>query len=122
AWSRRSRNERSSCCSYALERGRLRIHCSRCSHFRPRGQWIRVAETPEQGEPQAEEPVAPPARPSLKRRITRPTFMVELTAGSPVGEYELQEQIGEGAMGTVYSAIHPLIGKRAAVKILKPEM
>jgi hypothetical protein len=40
-------------------------------------------------------------RPSLKRRITRPSFMVDLKEGSPVGEYEVQAQIGEGAMGTV---------------------
>jgi serine/threonine protein kinase len=61
------------------------------------------------------------ARPSL-RRVTRPSFMLELQEGSPVGEYEIQSQIGEGAMGTVYSAIHPLIGKKVAVKVLKPEL
>jgi serine/threonine protein kinase len=62
------------------------------------------------------------SRPSLKRRITRPSFMVELKEGSPVGEYEIQDQIGEGAMGTVYSAIHPLIGKKVAIKVLKAEL
>jgi len=59
---------------------------------------------------------------SLKRRITRPSFMLELVEGSPVGEYEIQTQIGEGAMGTVYSAVHPLIGKKVAIKVLKPEL
>jgi serine/threonine protein kinase len=54
--------------------------------------------------------------------MTRPTFLLDLRAGSPVGEYEIQEQIGEGAMGTVYSAVHPLIGKRVAIKVLKPEL
>ncbi len=58
----------------------------------------------------------------LKRRITRPAFMLDLIEGSPVGEYEVQAQIGEGAMGTVYSAIHPLIGKIVAIKVLKPEL
>jgi len=48
--------------------------------------------------------------------------MLELQEGSPVGEYEIQTQIGEGAMGTVYSAIHPLIGKIVAIKVLKPEL
>ena len=56
------------------------------------------------------------------RRITRPSFLLELIEGSPVGEYEIQAQIGEGAMGTVYSAVHPLIGKKVAVKVLKPEL
>jgi serine/threonine protein kinase len=48
--------------------------------------------------------------------------MVDLKEGSPVGEYEIQDQIGEGAMGTVYSAIHPLIGKKVAIKVLKAEL
>jgi tRNA A-37 threonylcarbamoyl transferase component Bud32 len=48
--------------------------------------------------------------------------MIELKEGTPVGEYEIQEQIGEGAMGTVFSAIHPLIGKTVAVKVLKSEL
>ena len=61
-------------------------------------------------------------RPSLKRRVTRPSFLIDLTAGSPVGEYEVQSQIGEGAMGTVFYAVHPLIGKKAAIKVLKPEL
>jgi serine/threonine protein kinase len=61
-------------------------------------------------------------RPSLKRRITRPSFMIDLEHGSQVGEYEIQEQIGEGAMGTVFSAVHPLIGKRVAIKVLKAEL
>lgn len=39
-----------------------------------------------------------------------------------VGEYELGEQIGEGAMGTVYTGVHPLIGKKVAIKVLKPEL
>ncbi len=62
------------------------------------------------------------SRPSLKRRVTRPSFLIDLTAGSPVGEYEVQSQIGEGAMGTVFYAVHPLIGKKAAIKVLKPEL
>jgi serine/threonine-protein kinase len=61
-------------------------------------------------------------RQSLGRNVARPSFLLDLQEGSPVGEYEIQQQIGEGAMGTVYSAIHPLIGKRVAVKVLKPEL
>jgi serine/threonine protein kinase len=49
-------------------------------------------------------------------------FMLALQEGSPVGEYEIQSQIGEGAMGTVYSAVQPLIGKTVAIKVLKPEL
>ena len=40
--------------------------------------------------------------------------------GTRVGEYEILEPIGEGGMGVVYRAIHPVIKKRVAVKVLKP--
>jgi len=42
----------------------------------------------------------------------------KLTSGTLVGEYQIQERIGEGGMGTVYSAIHPIIGKKVAIKVL----
>jgi serine/threonine protein kinase len=42
----------------------------------------------------------------------------DLVAGSVVGEYRVEKKIGEGGMGAVYSAIHPMIGKRAAIKVI----
>jgi serine/threonine protein kinase len=42
----------------------------------------------------------------------------KLTAGTKVGEYQIQTRIGEGGMGTVYSAVHPIIGKKVAIKVL----
>ncbi|MBI4511822.1 MAG: serine/threonine protein kinase [Deltaproteobacteria bacterium] len=41
--------------------------------------------------------------------------------GKVVGEYEITAILGEGGMGTVYSAVHPVIGKRVAIKVLKAE-
>lgn len=38
-----------------------------------------------------------------------------------VGRYVLETQIGAGGMGQVYTAIDPVIGRRVAVKVLKPE-
>jgi hypothetical protein len=35
-----------------------------------------------------------------------------------VGEYRVLKKIGEGGMGSVYSAIQPVIGKRVAIKVL----
>lgn len=42
-----------------------------------------------------------------------------LHVGAPVGEYEVVKQLGAGAMGDVYEAIHPVIGKRVAIKVMK---
>ncbi|MDB4961116.1 MAG: Protein kinase [Myxococcales bacterium] len=47
---------------------------------------------------------------------------MELQPGDMVGEYRVDQQIGEGGMGKVYSATHPVIAKRAAIKILHPEL
>jgi tRNA A-37 threonylcarbamoyl transferase component Bud32 len=38
-----------------------------------------------------------------------------------LGPWELQELIGEGAMGQVFLAKHTLLGRQAAIKVLRPE-
>jgi serine/threonine-protein kinase len=38
--------------------------------------------------------------------------------GTVVGGYVIDRPIGEGGMGIVYGAVHPVIGKRAAIKVL----
>ena len=45
-----------------------------------------------------------------------------LGPGTEVHGYVIDGELGKGGMGFVYSATHPLIGKRAAIKILKPEV
>src|SRR5688572_9683158 len=45
-----------------------------------------------------------------------------LEIGSVVGEYKIEQLVGEGGMGQVYGAIHPVIGKRAAIKVLRREL
>ena len=39
-----------------------------------------------------------------------------------MGEYRVLRKIGEGGMGSVYSAIQPVIGKRVAIKVLAPHI
>jgi len=46
----------------------------------------------------------------------------ELEDGDVVGEYRIEGKVGSGGMGTVYGAVHPVIGKRAAIKVLRPEL
>src|SRR5438270_13082194 len=46
----------------------------------------------------------------------------ELEPGDDVGGYRIGQVIGQGGMGTVYGAVHALIGKRAAIKVLRREV
>ena len=42
----------------------------------------------------------------------------KLVEGDTVGEYVVRDQLGKGGFGTVYRAVHPLIGKQVAIKVL----
>ncbi len=41
--------------------------------------------------------------------------------GTLVGEYRVEALVAEGGFGTVYRCVHPVIGKSAALKVLKRE-
>ncbi len=45
-----------------------------------------------------------------------------LMPGDPVGEYVVGRRLGAGAMGEVYAGTHPVIGKKVAIKVLRPEL
>jgi eukaryotic-like serine/threonine-protein kinase len=42
----------------------------------------------------------------------------DLAPGTFIGEYKIEAKLGQGGMGSVYAAHHPVIGKRVAVKVL----
>src|SRR5438094_8761049 len=46
----------------------------------------------------------------------------DLPAGAVVGEYSIDCKLGDGGMATVYGATHPLIGKKAAIKVMNPAL
>ena len=46
----------------------------------------------------------------------------DLSPGFVVGEYTVDCKLGDGGMATVYGATHPLIGKKAAVKVIAPAL
>src|SRR5215475_485273 len=46
----------------------------------------------------------------------------DLPPGTVVGEYTIDCKLGDGGMATVYGATHPLIGKKAAIKVMNPAL
>ena len=47
-----------------------------------------------------------------------PSSDPELSQGATVGEYRIEGKLGEGGFGIVFRAVHPLIGKQVAIKVL----
>ena len=39
-----------------------------------------------------------------------------------LGTYTVERELGRGGMGAVYTAVHSLLGRRAAVKVLLGEL
>ena len=65
---------------------------------------------------------APVPTPTNKHSSAPDVDDYDLAPGTALGEYRIEAKIGQGGMGVVYSAVHPLIGKRAAIKILNKEL
>ena len=85
--------------------------CSRCHKDWPDQYWV----CPEDGT------VLTAARTATGQMITTPLGIPreeDLRAGTMIGEYRVEGKLGEGGMATVFSATHPLIGKKVAIKVI----
>lgn len=60
---------------------------------------------------------AGPDRPSWESTVIR-----DIMVGRTIGEYKIKRRVGNGGMGIVYEAIHKDIGRRVAIKVLRPEL
>ncbi len=50
------------------------------------------------------------------------TSLASLGPDSIVGTYRIVKELGRGGMGTVYEAVHTLLPRRAAIKVMHPEL
>ena len=70
-------------------------------------------------------PLGPDSTPHIATgplALAEPEVDEDLPPGSACGEYIVERKIGEGGMGAVYGARHPVIGKRAAIKVIKRDL
>ncbi|MCU1281849.1 MAG: uncharacterized protein JWM53_5395, partial [bacterium] len=85
--------------------------CGRCHKDWPDQYWV----CPEDGT------VLTAARTASGEIIATPLGIPreeDLRAGTMIGEYRVEGKLGEGGMATVFSATHPLIGKKVAIKVI----
>ncbi|WNG50859.1 tetratricopeptide repeat protein [Archangium minus] len=77
-------------------------HCADCQWVLAAGEGARALVSPSEALAEA---LSPPL----------------LAPGSSVSRYVVRERLGSGAMGVVYSADDPELGRRVALKVLRPE-
>lgn len=49
------------------------------------------------------------------------TVRKDILVGQRIGEYLVRRRIGSGGMGVVYEGEHPVIGRKVAIKIIRPD-
>jgi eukaryotic-like serine/threonine-protein kinase len=64
-----------------------------------------------------------PAPPGAELPLPSPSTTAEVDPliGAVVGDYVVKRRLGQGGIGLVYAGEHPLIGRRVAIKVLRPQ-
>jgi serine/threonine-protein kinase len=55
-------------------------------------------------------------------RLPRGNSDATLAVGTVVGEMEITAKVAQGGMGAIYAAVHPVIHKKAAIKVLNRDL
>lgn len=98
-------------------------HPDRAGHACPaRPRAGEAPDTPTGFTPPVDGPTRSASRPYGGFSALDASLGTKLSAGTKVGEYQILDCIGEGGMGTVYSAVHPIIGKKVAIKVLSARL
>src|SRR5689334_6941413 len=64
----------------------------------------------------------PPMTPTAltTRTVQEPTPVSDPLINMKLGEYVVEALVASGGMGMVYRAHHPVIGRKVAIKVLRP--
>ncbi|HEX4684444.1 MAG TPA: serine/threonine-protein kinase [Gemmatimonadaceae bacterium] len=61
---------------------------------------------------------APPRRLNIPWHTASRSWHLSFVAPSRIGKYDVEERVGEGAMGVVYRALDPVLKRRVAIKVM----